>query len=293
MIRWVALLGSDTPPQTPQRCEARLTDLRRRGFAGPFAAADARCVHDAGGTPAQELAFALSAGLTYLRALEDPTAIEFRLAADADQFATLAKFRAMRLMWNRVEQGCGLTPSPIRLSACSAWRMMAAVEPFVNVMRAALAAFAAGLGGADSVTLLPFSQAVGLPDAFARRLARNTQIVELREARLGHVADPAAGAGGFEALTEGLCEKAWELFQAFEAAGGLERALERGLVQSSIATAAAALKREVARAKIVLTGVNAHPHLETNPVAVLPDAPAAHVALEPGALPVVSRLRAV
>ncbi len=248
--------------------------LRGRGFAGPLVAADARPVHDAGGTPAQELAYALAAGLAALRALEDPAAVEFRLAADADQFATLAKFRALRLLWARVEEACGLTPAPIRLAASSAWRMMTVAEPYVNVMRAALAAFSAGLGGADSVTLLPFSQAIGLPDAFARRLARNTQLVELREARLGFVADPAAGAGGFEALTEGLCEKAWTLFQSFEAAGGLAKALEAGLVQRAVAESAAALRRDVARAKAPLTGVSAHPHLDADRVAVLPDAPA-------------------
>ncbi len=258
--------------------------LREHGFAGPFAAADARCVHDAGGTSAQELAFALAAGLSYLRELEDPGAIEFRLAADSDQFATLAKFRATRLLWSRVEETCGLSPKPIRLSAYSAWRMMTVVEPFVNVMRAALAAFAAGLGGADSVTLMPFSQAIGLPDAFARRLARNTQLVELREARLGVVADPAAGAGGFETLTEGLCEKAWALFQSWEAAGGLAKALDQGLVQSAVAAAAATLKRDVARGKSPLTGVSAHPHLEADAVSVLPDAPMPPAASASGAL---------
>lgn len=258
--------------------------LRNRGFVGPFVAADARCVHDAGGTPAQELAFALSAGLSYLRSLEDAAAVEFRLAADADQFATLAKFRAMRLLWGRVEQACGLAPAPIRLSAYSAWRMMTVVEPYVNVMRAAAAAIAAGLGGADCVTLLPFSQAAGLPDAFARRLARNTQLVELREARLGAVADPAAGAGGFEALTSGLCENAWALFQSHEAAGGLKNALDRGLVQTAVDAAAAALKRDAARGKTPLTGVSAHPQLEAEAVAVLPDAPAPVSASAPGAL---------
>ncbi len=248
--------------------------LRGRGFAGPLFAADGRPVHDAGGTPAQELAFALAAGLAALRALEDPAAIEFRLAADADEFATLAKFRALRLLWGRVEEACGLAARPVRLSAYSAWRMMTAVDPYVNVMRATLAGFSAGLGGADNVTLLPFTQALGLPDAFARRLARNTQLIELREARLGAVADPAAGAGGFEALTEGLCEKAWALFQSFEAAGGLARALEQGLVQSAVAESSAALRRDVARAKAPLTGVSAHPQLGAERVAVLPDAPA-------------------
>jgi methylmalonyl-CoA mutase len=249
-----------------------VTELRGRGFRGPFVAADARAVHDAGGTPAQELAFALAAGVAYLRALETPEAIEFRLAADADQFATLAKFRAMRLLWARVLSASGVDAAPARLHAVSAWRMMTVAEPYVNVMRAALAAFAAGLGGADSVTLLPFSQAVGLPDAFARRLARNTQLIELREARLGFVADPAAGVGGFEAMTEALCEKAWALFQSCEAAGGLAAALERGIVQDAVKTAAEALKRDVARGKTLLTGVSAHPHLDSDRVAVLPDA---------------------
>lgn len=247
--------------------------LRARGFTGPFVAADARVVHDAGGTPALELAFALGAGVAYLRELQDPAALEFRLAADADVFATLAKFRAMRRLWRRVEEASGLTPLPIRLAASSAWRMMTRAEPYVNVMRAATAAFAAGLGGADSVTLLPFTQALGLPDAFARRLARNTQLIELHEARLGFVSDPAAGAGGFEALTQGLCEKAWALFQSFEAAGGLAAALDKGLVQSAASSAASVLKRDVARGKSLLTGVNAHPSLEAEPVGVLPDAP--------------------
>jgi len=260
-----------------------VAELRGRGFEGPFAAADARSVHDAGGTPAQELAFALAAGVAYLRALETPAAIEFRLAADADAVATLAKFRAMRLLWGRVLSACGIEASPARVHAVSAWRMMTVAEPYVNVMRAALAAFAAGLGGADSVTLLPFSQAIGLPDAFARRLARNTQLIELREARLGFVADPAAGAGGFEAMTDGLCEKAWALFQSFEAAGGLAAALERGIVQDAVKTAAEALKRDVARGRTLLTGVSAHPHLDADRVAVLPDVAKTYTATE-GAL---------
>jgi len=257
----------------PLGADETVAKLRGRGFKGPYVAADARTVHDAGGTPAQELAFALSAGVAGLRALQDPSALEFRLSADADVFATLSKFRAMRLLWARVEEASGLTPQPIRLAASSAWRMMAKAEPYVNVMRAATAAFAAGLGGADCVTLLPFTQALGLPDAFARRLARNTQLIELREARLGFVADPAAGAGGFEALTQGLCETAWGLFQSFEAAGGLAAALNKGLVQSAVATSASALKRDVARGKAPLTGVSAHPFLAAEPVAVLPDEP--------------------
>ena len=262
----------------------RASALRARGFSGPLVTADGRVVHDAGGTPAQELAFALACGTAYLRVLERPDAIAFRLTADADQFATLAKFRALRRLWSAVESACGLPSRPIRLSATSAWRMTTAVEPFVNVMRAALAAFSAGLGGADDVCLLPFTQAIGLPDAFARRLARNTQLVELREARLGFVADPAAGAGAFEAMTTILCEKAWALFQRYEAAGGLASALAKGLVQSDVHRSAEALRRDVARAKTPLTGVSAHPHLAADRNSTLPAEPSPPPAVGLGAL---------
>ena len=151
--------------------------------------------------------------------------------------------------------------------------MMTARDPFVNVMRGALAAFSAGLGGADSVALLPFSQGIGLPDAFARRLARNTQLIELRESHLGFVADPAAGAGVFEALTQALCEKAWALFQDQESAGGLPAALRSGKFQQDVREAAAALQRDAARLKAPITGVSAHPDLAEAKVEALPATP--------------------
>ena len=105
------------------------------------------------------------------------------------------------------------------VQAESAWRMMTARDPYVNVMRGAMAAFSAGLGGADSVSVLPHTLAAGLPDSLARRLARNGQLILLRESNLGFVADPAAGAGAFEALTRVLCDKGWTLFQEIEEAG--------------------------------------------------------------------------
>src|SRR5579872_182940 len=189
-------------------------DLAARGFVGPFLAADGRVIHAAGGSPVQELAFVLATAVTYLRALEAGgmplddarAAIGFRLAADADEFMSLAKFRALRLLWARIEEACGLAPKPAHVHAASAWRTMTARDPYVNVLRGVMAAFSAGLGGADSVSVLPFTQAIGLPDSFARRLARNSQLLLLEESHLGFVADPAAGAGAFEALTETFCE---------------------------------------------------------------------------------------
>ena len=146
----------------------------------------------------------LAAAVAYLRALEAGgcgldaarAMIYFRLAADADQFLTVAKFRALRKLWARVEDACGLTPRPAFLAAETAWRMMTRRDPYVNMLRATLAVFSAALGGADAVTVLPFTMALGLPDRFARRIARNTQLVLIEEANLAKVGDPAAGAGG-------------------------------------------------------------------------------------------------
>ena len=212
-------------------------ELAGDGFRGPFAVADGRVIHNAGGSEAQELAFALGSAVTYLRALEaagvalDAAArmIYFRLAADADQFLTIAKFRAIRKLWARVEQACGLAPAPAYVSAETAWRMMTRRDPYVNILRSTVAVFAAGVGGADAITVLPFMAAIGLPDGFARRVARNTQLVLLEESNLAKVSDPTAGSGAIEDLTQQLCTAAWTVFQEIEKAGGAPAALEKEL----------------------------------------------------------------
>ncbi len=259
-----------------------IKDLTRQGFRGPFAAADGRPVHAAGGSEAQELAFVLASALAYLRALEAAGVpleaarrmIFFRLAADADQFLTMAKFRAMRRLWARVEAACGLGPESIFVSSETAWRMMTRRDPWVNLLRATVAVFSAGLGGANAVTVLPFTAALGLPDGFARRIARNTQFVLLEEANLAKVADPAAGSGALEDLTEKLCRIAWTLFQEIEAGGGLAAALKQGLVQQKVARVRAEREKAVATREDVLTGTSEFPDIGEVPVAVLDVAPA-------------------
>jgi len=248
----------------------RIAALARDGFAGRLAVADGRIVHNAGGSEAQELAFALGAALAYLRALEAAGVpleaarrmIFFRLAADADQFLTIAKFRALRKLWARVENVCGLPPEPSFVAAETAWRMMARRDPYVNILRATIATFAAALGGADAITVLPFTAACGLPDRFARRIARNTQLVLGDEAHLAKVADPAAGSGAVEDLTGSLCRASWALFQTFEAAGGIAAALESGLVQGNIATVRERRAKSIALRRDALTGVSLFPDLQ-------------------------------
>jgi methylmalonyl-CoA mutase len=251
--------------------------LADRGFKGPFFAADGRVIHDAGGSEAQELAFVLASAVDYLRGLEGAgialdearRMIYARLSADADQFLTLAKFRALRLLWARVEQACGLMPKPLLISAETAWRMLTRHDPYVNMLRATVATFSAGLGGADSVCVLPHTQALGLPDGGARRIARNTQLILLEEASLAKVLDPAAGSGGIEALTRELCQKSWALFQDIEKTGGAFAALEQNLIQRSVAMTRAAREMNVAKRRDVLTGTSEFPNLHEKPADVL------------------------
>jgi len=251
--------------------------LAGMGFKSPIVAADGRVVHDAGGSEVQELAFTLAAGVAYLRAIEQSGIaldaaqgmIYARLAADADQFLTLAKFRAMRLLWARIEQACGLTPKPLFIAADTSWRMLTQRDAFVNMLRATMATFSAGLGGANAVTVLPHTLARGLPDPFARRVARNAQLVLLEESNLAKVSDPAAGSGGIEALTRELCEAAWALFQETEKAGGLFAALEQNVIQRKIAAVRAAREANIAKRRDVLTGASEFPNLRESDVAVL------------------------
>jgi methylmalonyl-CoA mutase len=277
--------GLDPLREDAMLCAQTALRLRKAGFMAPIIAADARRAHMAGGTEAQELALALAAALSALRALEAAGmtlddargALFFRVAADADQFLTMAKLRALRVLWARIEEACGLAPMPALIHAETAWRMMTRRDPYVNLLRATTAAFAAGLGGADQVSVLPFTQALGLPDAFARRLARNTQLVLIEESNLGRVMDAGAGAGGIETLTDDIAQAAWALFQKSESQG-LEAWLPN--LSADVATARKARLKNIARRKDALTGTSEFPNIHEKPVDVL----AASRALEDDAL---------
>jgi methylmalonyl-CoA mutase len=273
--------GGESWPKLAPTFARLVGGLADQGFRGPFAAADGRIVHNAGGSEAQELAFAIASAVDYLRALEAgglalETArrmIYFRMSADADQFLTIAKFRTLRKLWARIEQACGLEPKPAYVSAETAWRMMTRRDPWVNILRTTLAAFAAGIGGADAVVTLPHTMALGLPDGLARRIARNTQLLLLEESNLARVADPVAGSGAIEDLTEKLGAAAWALFQEIERADGVAAALTAGLIQDKVAAARAAHEAAVAHRRDVLTGTSDFPDLAEAPVEVLDVAP--------------------
>jgi len=266
--------------------------LAGRGFArARLLRADGAVHHAAGASDAQELAAVLASAVAYLRALEASgvaleTAarqIDLALTADVNQIATIAKFRALRLLWGAVLREAGVAAEPVKIHATTAWRSLTRRDAHVNLLRGTIAAFSAGVGGADSITVLPFTQALGLPDPFARRLARNTQLVLLEESNLHKVSDPAAGAGAVEALTEGLAAQAWDLFRAIERQGGMAQVLSLGWWQGEIAGVRARRDRDVATRKEPITGTSEYPILTQAVPEVLAPAPAPAVALD-GAL---------
>ncbi|MGW4645523.1 methylmalonyl-CoA mutase family protein [Kitasatospora sp. NPDC004289] len=250
------------------RCEAEYPGLRAL-------VVDALPYHEAGASPAQELGCSLATGVAYLRALTEAGLdvdaacgqLEFRYAADADQFLSIAKFRAARRLWSRVTQVSGAAAHTAqRQHAVTSAVMMTERDPWVNMLRTTVACLAAGVGGADAVSVLPFDSAVGRPDAFARRIARNTQSVLLEESHLARVIDPAGGSWYVEQLTEELARSAWAWFQEIERAGGLRAALADGTVGERIAATWAERQVALAKRRQPVTGVSEFPNLGEQPL---------------------------
>ena len=239
--------------------------------------ADGVPYHIGGASEAQELGLMLSTVVAYLRACEaaglQPAdalpKIEVCLAIDDDQFMGIAKLRAARhLVW-RVADACGAgdAAAKVPFNAVTSYRMMAKRDAWTNIIRTTIACASAALGGADAICVLPFTFALGQPDAFARRVARNVQIVCQEESNLGRVADPAGGSWYVENLTSDLAQKAWDIFQSIEASGGIVAALKSGLVQDEIAKVASVRATAIATGRMEITGVSAFPRLGDDGVA--------------------------
>lgn len=237
--------------------------------------ASGRVAHEAGGGEALEVAVAAAAAIAYAKALvraglsadEAFARITLGLAADADYFLSLAKLRAARVVFARIATASGGKPQA-RVEARTSRRMLTAQDPWTNMIRLTAAGFGAAAGGADAVVLGNFTDALGLPTAFARRQSRNTQLVLMEEAGVGRVADPAAGSGYIESLTDQIARAAWAKLQAIEAAGGIIAALEKGLVAREVE------KAVDERGDPKILGVTAFPPTDKQAVEVDPGKPA-------------------
>ena len=271
-----------------------LADVARRAAAHEglrTVVVDATVFADAGASAVEELGCSLAAGVAYLRALTDGGLgvddafgqLEFRYAASADQFTAIAGLRAARRLWDRVGEVSGASPDvrAQRQHAVTSSVMTTKRDPWVNMLRTTVACFAAGVGGADAVTVQPFDAALGLPDSFARRIARNTQSLLVEEGHLARVLDPAGGSWYVESLTDDLARAAWDWFTEIERAGGLVAALDSGLVRDRIAAAWEARAERLAHRTDAITGVTEFPNLAEK---LPPREPAAEV-LPTGGLP--------
>jgi methylmalonyl-CoA mutase len=232
---------------------------------------------EAGASETQELAAMLATGATYLRALaaaglDIDTAcsqIDVTLAADADVFTTIAKLRAARRVWAAMTSACGASPTAQapRLHVRTADRMMTRRDPWVNLLRVTAAAFAAGVGGAGSVTTAAFDAELGEPDELGRRMARNTQLLLQEESNVGRVVDPAGGSWYVESLTDEVARAAWSSFGELEAAGGIQAALLDGSLAEAIAAVRVARFARVASRKEPITGVSEFADIAEAPLA--------------------------
>jgi methylmalonyl-CoA mutase len=225
---------SQLKPEKPVcRSAIRALELGVRGFV-----IDGTVAHEYGAGDSAELGYSLAAGVAVLRELEklklEPDKalllLEFRYAATDDQFLTIAKFRAARLLWDRVAELCGAAPDVAGQAqhAVTSRLMMTRHDSWTNLLRTTVAAFAAGVGGAESITALPFDTAIGIPDQLGRRLARNISHLLISESHAATTADPVGGAYAVEALTWELAEAGWAEFQRIEAAGSIVAAVTDG-----------------------------------------------------------------
>jgi len=257
------------------RLAARLADIYP--LASLFLASG-RAAHEAGGTPAQEIAMAAASALTYARALTEAglsmaeawKRIVLGLTAEAEPLTAIPKLRAARLVWARLTGACGVQV-PARIEARASARMLTRADAWTNLVRLTCAGFSAATGGADAIVLAAHSQALETtPDVAALRLARNAQIILMEEAHLGRVDDPAGGSWAFEALTHDLAGAAWARFTAIEAQGGLVAAHESGAIAEQVAKAREALTADLAEGRRRIVGVTDFAPAEPAPYAPSP-----------------------
>lgn len=279
-------LGADpltaplTGRQAPSIADAIAVAQKVTGFDGHVRAitVDGPAFHNLGANASWELAGAIAAGVTYLRRLVDAGLstsealgqISFRFAADDDQFMSIAKLRAARQLWARIAEVVGEADAgATTVHATTSLPMMSQRDPWVNMLRTTVAAFAAGVGGADTVQVHPFDVAIdggfpGTARSFARRIARNTQLLLLEESHIGRVLDPAGGSWFVEDLTRELAEQAWSRFQEIESQGGFEAA--RDGIARQITEVADRRAADIAHRRTSITGVNEYPNLTETPL---------------------------
>jgi methylmalonyl-CoA mutase len=234
--------------------------------------------HHAGATAAQDLAFSMATAVTYLRAMTDAglsaeaasAQLLFSYGVGTNLFLAVAKLRAARRLWSHIAGHCGIdadrAATGLKMHVRPSKRVLTQRDPYVNMLRDTVCCFAAAIGGAQVITCEPFDKAIGLPDAFSRRIARNTHAILAEESHAGRVVDPAGGSWMVESLTDDLCETAWPIFQEIESRGGMPVALQSGWISSQIESAFGKRLDRISSRRDAVTGVSEFPNLGEAPV---------------------------
>ena len=230
---------------------------------------------NAGATAVQELAAATATGVAYLRSMEGVALsatdaakqLQFSLAVGADQFLEIAKLRAMRLLWNRVLEAADVPESQrqMLLHARTSRRVLTQRDPWVNALRTTIGCFAAAVGGAQQITVLPYDDVIGPANVTAQRLARNTQIILQEEGQMGQILDASGGSYYVESLTLSLAEASWKQFQEIERRGGMLNVLRDGSFAKQVGEVWQKRAKDIARRKTPITGVSDYPNLREQP----------------------------
>jgi methylmalonyl-CoA mutase N-terminal domain/subunit len=227
-------------------------------------------MREAGATAAQELAFTLADGLTYVRAAVDrgldidafAPRLSFFFNAHSHLFEEVAKFRAARRLWARLVAERYHPRDPrslmLRFHAQTAGSSLTAQQPENNIVRTAVEALAAVLGGAQSIHTNSYDEALGLPTESAARLALRTQQLLAAESGAADTVDPLAGSYFVETLTGELERRALDYLAEIDRRGGMLRAIESGYVQQEIHRAAYRHQQEVEAGRRPVVGVNCH-----------------------------------
>jgi methylmalonyl-CoA mutase len=237
----------------------------------------ANLIHNAGGHKVHALSYFLANVVEYIRRLGDLgvaaekvlSNIRVKVSVGNDQFMEIAKLRALRLLWQNLCNAYDVDPvkNSLKIDVESSWRFMSKMDPWTNMLRATSAAFSAIVGGCDSLDILPFDLALGTPDGFSMRQARNTAIVLAEESNLDKVIDPASGSGYLDSATNDLAGKAWQAFQKIEKDGGILRQIRSGQFQEGVEYNAAKQLDEFRENKRKAIGTNIYP----NPNEKLPE----------------------
>jgi methylmalonyl-CoA mutase len=224
-------------------------------------------MQEAGATADLELAFTIADGLEYARFATSrgldidqfAPRLSFFFAIGMNFFMEVAKLRAARLLWDRVMA----TFDPknpqsrmLRTHCQTSGVSLTAQDPYNNVVRTAVEAMAAVLGGTQSLHTNSFDEALGLPTEFSARIARNTQLIIQEETGIPKVVDPLGGSYYVEALTDALATRAWEIIEEVEALGGMTKAVASGMPKLRIEEAAARRQARIDRGEEVIVGVN-------------------------------------